>query len=645
MSKQLMRKWISRSLPSSVLKQGSTLSIRSRRPNTMISIKPQWRDDGYLSMLQYKLENNSSHTLQVFKHDDQQTSIGRHESHISICLNDSDKEDQVSSSTSTLMVEEEDEVVSSYLGHENILVMGYDGSIVKDDLDFSSSASPEYKRVEYKDGVSIIESQEKKIDEETTKLSLVIPEKLNINCNLEAGGSIRIHGKIEGDVNLNTTKGNIQVKKLRGHNLNLEVLGPGGTIYASDLLEAETLEISIPPSNGSRFRAKRIHAGNCNIHVIDNNSETGSSENGESSSSTVTTFDVDDSGAVCDISSLYITNDANVTFVDSQTKSNNVVGQQPVRIKSHHGHLIVNAQAPKPNIKNEMTNEFLPIVDLGGVNGSCEVYVQQQDSGIGNGDQSSESESSFWPSCRVHFDSILPDSASVIKTDSVGTSGGGVQMTVDRKVESDIRLLSASNLSSLNVDDLLLDIENDGDEDNHDLDTFKTMLKNIDNDSSSTKTSAGLESSSRIQIGTKAFTEKEKNETSVFPEVGFADGWIENKSEEPDSRFDRKIRGNSGSSSGNESVGKIRLEGAEMQALRGFQKDGAIIDSSDTGGKNEFPRPIVAIASTGQISLETLSWLGNIARRYGLADKRDSDDLGRTATRRGRSFTNDPSDQ
>ena len=53
---------------------------------------------------------------------------------------------------------------------------------------------------------------------------------------------------------------------------------------------------------------------------------------------------------------------------------------------------------------------------------------------------------------------------------------------------------------------------------------------------------------------------------------------------------------------------------------------------------SSFARPLIAIVGSGGVIVETLSWLGNIARRYGLDDNRDKGDLGRTATRRGRSF-------
>jgi hypothetical protein len=196
---------------------------------------------------------------------------------------------------------------------------------------------------------------------------------------------------------------------------------------------------------------------------------------------------------------------------------------------------------------------------------------------------------------------------------------------MDRKIESDMRLLSASNAASVLVDTLLLDEDEDG-EDSKEL---TDMLLRIDE--SSTKASAAAQQK-MIKIRTKGFTEKASKNDLIFPlqNCEFVDGWIENRSAEPDSRFDRKVRGDDGS------VGKIRLAGAANQALHGFQATG-------NDEKTSFPRPIIAISSTGEIVIETLSWLGNIARRYGLDEKREKEDLGRTATRRGRSL--DPSNE
>jgi hypothetical protein len=219
-----------------------------------------------------------------------------------------------------------------------------------------------------------------------------------------------------------------------------------------------------------------------------------------------------------------------------------------------------------------------------------------------------------WTSCRVHFDSISPDTVSLIQVEQ-----GKVHMTLDRKVESDLRMVSASNAASLDMDDLMGD-----DDDEDDATNLQDALRQLDETSSA-------DGRQQISIQTNAFTAKDEESGSDWKNIQLVEGWVENKSAEPDSRFDRKIRGESAGLSGG---GKIRLEGAAAQALQSFAKDG----SEKGGSSNDFLRPLVAVASTREIVVETLSWMGNIARRYGMDDAREKKDLGRTATRRGRSL-------
>jgi hypothetical protein len=114
---------------------------------------------------------------------------------------------------------------------------------------------------------------------------------------------------------------------------------------------------------------------------------------------------------------------------------------------------------------------------------------------------------------------------------------------------------------------------------------------------------------SRIHITTDSFTAR-VDDNNDYQNIHYVDGYVENKSNEPGSRFDVKMGG------------KIRLEGASEQALDGFSASEDVV------------RPLVAISTNGSIELESLSWFGAIARRHGLDEKRD--DLGRTASRSGR---------
>lgn len=510
-------------------------------------------------MIQTVKENDVKVGLKITQQTDRLTSMGRDESHVLVeLLEDIRGSSEIfggrDESSEAVLVIPESEVEADAV----VVAEGFDDPF---DAEIDSSSG--------------------------TTLSLEVPEKINIECDLSHGGSVTIQNKIEGDVRIKTTDGTISLQKLRGHSIELEAQGAKNTIFSSDLLEAESLTVRLPDSG--RFRAKRVHASSCDIRV----DETVGAPPADDDVVEVR-FDSDDGGAICDISSFYVTGDASINFRSSSNT------RQAVRVKSNHGHVTVQASARLPGSIDHNTQEPFPVVDMGGVNGSCEVFVET----IG---------SIFSPSdivsCRVHFDSIAPDSVSVVKVDK-----GNIHVTMDRKVETDLRLLSLAESSSVDIDTVLLD------QDDEEFEEFVSMLKAMDERSQP-------RSENPIRIKTMAFTPNEVPLPLALKNVAFMDGWVENKSAEPDSRFDRKLRGETGS------VGKIRLDGASNQALQHFQTG-----ASDKNSPSTFARPIVAIIGSGGILVETLSWLGNIARRYGLDDKRDTVDLGRTATRRGRSF-------
>lgn len=557
-STEILRRWLPRMLPT--LQQGSTLSIRSTVKQSNVFIKSKWRDDGVISMIQKEKEPKVKFGLKISQQADRLTSMGRDESHVLVEL-----------------MEE---------NHRT------DEKIRKTDEEQDSLIMPDSEMET--DGMSVTEVSDDPLDTEIasafsgTTLALEVPEKVNIECDLSQGGSVTIQNKIEGDVRIKTADGSITLQKLRGHSIDVEAQGAGNTIYSSDLLEAESLTIRLPESG--RFRAKRVHARSCNIRI----DKTGSRERRDETEADII-FDADDGGAICDMSSFYVTGDASIVVQYSGKK------RQAVRVKSNHGHVTVRAAARPPDAIDQKTDQPFPVVDMGGVNGSCEVFIDT----TCTDDASNPADV---VSCRVHFDSIAPDSVSILKANA-----GTIHVTMDRKVETDLRMISCTESSSVDVDMVLLD------EDDEEFDDLLSMLEEIDQKSLPV-------SEDPIRVQTKAFTAKEKSLPLVLKNVRVLDGWLENKSAEPDSRFDRKLRGETGS------VGKIRLDGASNQALHHFQTD------SDKNPASTFVRPIVAIVGSGGIVVETLSWLGNIARRYGLDDKRDTEDLGRTATRRGRTF-------
>ena len=265
----------------------------------------------------------------------------------------------------------------------------------------------------------------------------------------------------------------------------------------------------------------------------------------------VEAMDVDDEGAAIDISSLYVAGSGSANLV---AESSSTV-RTSIRCKSHHGH--VNAQANGR-------------VELGGANGSFDVDCQ--------GD-----------AC-IHIDSLAPDSISMV------TAHDGLSLTMDRKLVADLRLLNGV----VDVRDLARSVLLEDDE----LTLEKGLRQRDESDHAVVDTP--------ISVITSSFTEVPLGSGSSFSRVNYVQGYVDNKSHEPDSRFEQK-------------GGKISLQGAASQALRGFS------DSSD-----EQARPLVVGTSEGPIVVESLSWLGAIARRYGLEDSETKPDLGRQATRRGR---------
>lgn len=524
----ILRKWLPRCLPS--LKQGSTLTLRSTMVNSNILIRSKWRDDGEFSLTHKASKDTTYPQFVISQKDDAQTSLGRKESHILVQIHEK----------AGVLEELHPGEVRHDTESEEISVRGDDEIFV----------------------------------------TLEVPEKINIDCELAQGGSVAIENKIEGDVRIHTD-GDVTIQKIRAYSIDINLAGKANCLYASDLLEARDVTICVPSSG--RIRVKRIHADSCNIRMNESSTVKRPSLFRESP-----LFDTDDAGAICDISSIYMTGDDSTLDIQCSTDET----RQAIRVKSNHGHMTAKVSAPFPSIVDVNNNERVPIADIGGVNGSCEVFIDSKGRDFSDA-----------PSCRIHYDSVSPDSVSVVKSNR-----GSMHMTLDRKIESDIRILSSSQIDYTDVDTILLDRE---DEEFHDL---QKMLDDLDSRSNP------YPGGNPIQIHTKAFTANEEGKT--WKNIHFVDGWVENRSEEPDSRFDRKLKGKGGS------VGKISVDEASNQSLQNFQGH----------MKSAFVRPIITVLGSNSIAVETLSWLGNIARRYGLDDKREISDIGRTATRRGRSI-------
>jgi hypothetical protein len=557
---------LSRSVALPTLKQGGTLSFRSTFPNVVVHIKPEWRDEGNATLLQQFGDKDGMTVAEmiVSEEADKMTSLGRSESHVSILLQESRN------------------------------------------LDQRLPPKGRMDHVEYHDGTAKVEAWFSSSDKEKADLdqstpensvTLTVPEKVNIVCELEEKGSIQVASKVEGDVKLLTTNGDIRVKKLRGHSVDLETKHQNTIIYASDLLEAYTLKLT---TQGGRLRAKRIHGDSVDIRVF--SPKLNDSDHKENATDPL---DDDDEGSLVDLSSMYVSGagGAQVTLEEGLAPE-----KRAVRIKSHHGPVLVDVSGVhKPRQINDNSGESVhfPLVELGSVNGSCEVSIRDIP----------ERQVGSWAACQVHYDSISPDSISLLSTEA-----GDISLTMDRKLEADLRLFSTANKESLEEISTILAEEDESE-------VVKDAVSKVEDTYDGSKVAISQdESQPRISVETQSFTETEHYVSpSLFTQ--YIEGWVENRSKEPDSRFEMKTRGEAGV----QSMGKIRLEGAADQALKHFStpQKGDVKDVALPAN-----RPLIVASTAGNISLETLSWLGAIARRYGLDEK--GRDLGRQATRRGR---------
>ena len=568
----------------------------------VVRIQSGWRDDGH-AVLEQRFGNSSDGTtravadLTITQEEDLVTSLGRSASHLSLLLEPTTK------AASTL----EALLSSTPASH-----IDRDGAYNFQDGDAQMSA---YFATDDADDSDDNQNS-------TYEVTVQVPEKINLICELDEGGSIHVEGKIEGDVKLKTTEGgDIRVTKLRGHTVDLKANSSGekeALIYASDLLEAENLRVAM---KGGRFRAKRIHGAAVDIKMT-----PGEQQSTTTISESVTLEGDDDEGSLVDISSMYVsgTGGAHISLEGDLKPA-----KRAVRIKSHHGPAVVNVSGvAKPTMDEEQSmvnsndkkvkassSSSYPLVDLGSVNGSCEVLIRDV--------PNSSNEIDNWTACHAHYDSISPESVSLLSSDC-----GNIELTFDRKMEADLRLLSARDNGSDSLEEISAMLADEEDP----REVVATLLSTT---AASTKPQESTPTSG-ISILTKSFT---KSQACVSSDnaIEYIEGWVENKSQEPDSRFEMKT-------SGNKSVGKINMEGAANQALNHFSlpsENSTNASDRDSGEPAESVRPLIVAATTGKISVETLSWLGAIARRYGLDEK--GRDLGRQASRRGRKIV--PADE
>jgi hypothetical protein len=562
-TRHLTRLWRSLSLPK--LKNNTTLSIRSALPQTThIWIQSEWIDAGLVELM-HVLKDPMAAKLKehavdmVMTHEtDKMTAMGRMETHVSLALMSAD-------ATVTLDTTEQ--------GMNQEASNGVQADAQDNDFVFPT------RRVDYRDGVAHVSQNKESTELPGVYVKVTVPEKVNLICEIEGkGGSISISSKIEGDVKLSTVDGDICVTKLRGHHVELSTGSIDNVIHAKGLLEARSLKIQTK----GRVRAKQIHGRSVQINV----------QNDDSSQVCVRPQyleeDDGDEGSLVDIGALYVTGEGDAVINVSDPCR---PARRAVRIKSHHGPVQVNtSNLHKPYEMNARLADknYYPLVEVGGVNGNCEISIQKT---------SAEAITAGWTSCSCHFDSITPQSVSLVTVDR-----GDVSLMIDRKLEADLRLLSMSSNECLIESGALL-----AEEENTEI--IANVLKNMPIGNDADKLDK------RIMIETKAFTIRGNALSSDT--IEYVDGWVENKSGEPDSRFEQK------------QGGKIDLNSAREQALKGFGKS---VNGGEAGSSPM--RPLIAVASTGRVVLESISWIGSIARNYGVEEERMT--LGRQASRKGR---------
>ena len=142
---------------------------------------------------------------------------------------------------------------------------------------------------------------------------------------------------------------------------------------------------------------------------------------------------------------------------------------------------------------------------------------------------------------RMHVDSLTPDTVS-----AVVAAAKGVEVTVDRRVEADVRLVLFPLASDLDLDVLLRDQDEE--------------IGNV-----------------LVEHDVRTAAMRLHGELATMTTRGWGGG---DRSQEPDSRFDVCTRGPSTSyvNGPGRGMGVINLEGAVAQALLGFSSGGRVAE-------------------------------------------------------------------
>ena len=483
-------------------------------------------------------------------------------------------------------------------------------------------------------------------------LTAIIPEKCNVKCFLcpqpsqsttsshhtfatcNNSDSIVMEpgSKLEGEDGFEfvTMGGDITISKLRGKVIHVSTNGTfqqennnnnnsstshrttttkenknsTGSIHVSKALEAQELHVTL--ADTGRFRAKLIHASKATIRIPNSHHTVYDS----------TKLDLEDGLAPIDISSIYTTQGAFLS-IGSFSSSSSLLSQQhdmipfkqynprKVRINSSHGHVSIKIKdsiVSKDFFLKELSKPFLDdqgrhiaMVDLGSVNGSFDIHLHQHHHHTCSEQRWILSNHCNLLAARIHIDSLLNDHISIFNSNYVGLT---TELTLDRKLESDVRFLSTPWVD-------LLDIQQVIHSDASDISTYLSKLNMSFHPAKHLlETTPILESRPWIDIRTKSF----QGHLEKLSNIHYAWGCLENISLEPDSRYDHKQ-----SKDIDFSRGKVSRNDATQQALNSFSSR-----EKHNDDRLSYP-PLMVFINNGFINVETLDWAQAISRRFGLS--------------------------
>ncbi len=456
------------------------------------------------------------------------------------------------------------------------------------------------------------------VDDGVIQLIAKIPQTMDIvACQLDGkDSSITVEGpKVEGQAFYLKSTGNITVAKMRGHVIDISTTS-AGSIFIKQLLEAQSVHLLTPTCG--RIRALQIHANTINAAVQPPTENNHQPTVHATAANCHPKLDEDDTLARIDISSLYASSSLNSSknnqILDYAEKDGSsgaflcvdVPGgtsdyPRNVRVKSNHGYISVytvlsstasSIVTSNNNNTNSDDQDNIALVELGGVNGYCDVIVDKEGGDL-NDDRWSSMKPPTVTAVKAHFDSVLPNYVSAITSET----GGQVNVSFDRKLETDVRLFVAPDLSPLDFNGLV----------SADTNVLEQTLQKWQSSlADAGKGRGGITSfdyKGKIDVITPYFQESNNNTSQMILKdqpkdhsiVRSVQGTVCNKID-PVSRWDVKARG------------KINLESAEGQALNKF------------GGQEsneQHRRHMLVVASIGSIHLESLSWMEAIARRCG----------------------------